>query len=432
MLGQTGRIDRRRFIGVAATGIAAVGRHAANARGGDGDGSIAAVAGIDREVLFGGRREGVTWFHPRPCMVPGSGGPSALMTLQSIGGSDVFGPVHWTTSADLGQSWTEPRPIPGLGRLSLDDGREMGVCDVVPEFHPPTGTVLAVGHNVYYDGGALARPQGKRWPVYTVRNPDGDWSEPQRLEWDDPRGSAIYTCGCSQRVNLDGGDVLVPLSIAPEGREDRSVLTARCRFDGRTLQIAEVGEPLHNRAGRGLLEPSIAQIDGRFYLTIRAEDDRGYVSASDDGLHWEPRRPWCWDDGEPLVMSTTQQHWLPHSRGLWLVYTRKDAANAGVMRWRAPLYAAAMDCDTLRLIRSTERVVLPMIGDGLDDPAHVARMGNFHTVAATPGESWVTVGETLPHDAWRGNTLLARVHWESPNRLATIDEAVAPTNRDRP
>jgi len=27
-------------------------------------------------------------------------------------------------------------------------------------------------------------------------------------------------------------------------------------------------------------------------------------------------------------------------------------------------------------------------------------MGNFHTVAASPDESWVTVGETLPADGW--------------------------------
>ncbi len=73
----------------------------------------------------------------------------------------------------------------------------------------------------------------------------------------------------------------------------------------------------------------------------------------------------------------------------------------------------------MRLVRSSERVVLPLIGDGIADPSHVARMGNFHTVAAAPGESWVTVGETLPEDGWRGDTLLGRVRWGRPNHLAT-------------
>ncbi|MEZ6039608.1 MAG: hypothetical protein R3C20_03830 [Planctomycetaceae bacterium] len=37
-------------------------------------------------------------------------------------------------------------------------------------------------------------------------------------------------------------------------------------------------------------------------------------------------------------MSTiTQQHWLTHSDGLYLVYTRKDESNINVIRWRSPL-----------------------------------------------------------------------------------------------
>ncbi len=377
------------------------------------------IAGIERDVLFPGRENGVTWFHPRPCMVPTDDGPEAVMTLQSIGGSDVFGPVHWTTSEDLGRTWSAPKPIPGLGRRDLGGGWEVGVCDVVPEYHPPTRTVLAIGHNVYYERGVLARPQRQRWPVYVVRSSDGGWSGPKRLDWDDPRATAIYTCGCSQRVVLEDGEVLIPLSFGPEGRTHRSVTTVLCRFDGTDLRIRQVGEELALDAGRGLLEPSLTHLDGRFYLTIRAEDGHGYVSVSEDGLRWEPKRPWCWDDGTPLAMSTTQQHWLPHAEGLFLVYTRKAPENANVFRWRAPLYVAEVDRDTLRLIRATERVVLPLIGDGIAGPAHVARMGNFHTVAAAPGESWVTVGETLPEDGWRGDTLLARVRWSRPNPRAT-------------
>jgi hypothetical protein len=117
-------------------------------------------------------------------------------------------------------------------------------------------------------------------------------------------------------------------------------------------------------------------------------------------------------------MSTTQQHWLVHSDGLFLVYTRKAESNANVFRWRAPLYAAAVDRERLRLVRSSERVVLPLVGDGVDDAKHVARMGNFHVTAASPEVSWVTVGETLPHDGWLGNLLMARIHWRRPNGLA--------------
>jgi hypothetical protein len=290
------------------------------------------------------------------------------------------------------------------------------VCDVVPEYHAQTDTVLAIGHNVYYDRtGRLAQPQLERYPVYVVRTPDGRFSEAARLQWDDPRGTAIYTCGCAQRVTRPDGRILVPLSFAPKGRAARSVGSVLCAYDGRTLTIEQCSNELSNGVKRGLLEPTLAEFQGKVYMTIRAEDGRGYVTSSTDGLSWQAQRPWCGDDGKPLTMSTTQQRWLPHSDALYLVYTRKAKANINVFRWRAPLYLARVDTSRLCLIRSTERVVLPLIGDGVDNARHVARMGNFHTVAATEAESWVTVGECLPYDGWRGNVLLARIRWSRPN-----------------
>lgn len=375
------------------------------------------IASIETQVVFPGRMTSTSWFHPRPCMMPAVEAIHALMTLQSIGGSDVFGPVHWTMSKDVGKTWTEPQAIPGLGRRTLEDGLEEGVCDVVPEYHAPSKAVLAIGHNVYYRQGVLARPQRPRWPVYVVRTADGSWSSPQKLTWKDPRAAFIYSCGCAQRVTLVGGDILVPLSFGSQETSPRSVTTVRCTFDGSELSIRDVGSELTNRVGRGLLEPSLATFGGKFYLTIRAEDGRGYAAVSDDGLNWSSQQPWSWDDGQPLSMSTTQQRWLIHSDGLFLVYTRKDEQNAKVMRWRAPLFVAEVDRQSLRLIRDTERIVLPLVGDGIRDPDHVALMGNFHTVAASRDESWVTVGENRRNDGWKGDTLLARIRWSQPNRL---------------
>ncbi|MBN1395247.1 MAG: exo-alpha-sialidase [Pirellulales bacterium] len=374
---------------------------------------------IERSIIFNGRKTGTTWFQPRCCRAPDGDDDFALLCMQPIGGSDLYGPVHWTVSKDNGVAWSEPEPIPGLGRRKLSDGWEEGVCDVVPEHHPHTGTVLAVGHNVYYRNNVLAQPQRSRWPVYVVRAADGRWSLPKKLVWDDPRGRFIYTCNCGQRVNMPNGNVLLPLSFAAKDGQPRSLVTARCAFDGARLTVRQVGNVLSNPTKRGLLEPSLVRIDGRYYMTIRAEDDRGYVVVSDDGLQWKPQRPWRWDDGEPLVTASTQQHWLPHSDGLFLVYTRKDSANENVPLWRAPLFAAEVDRQSLRLIRASEKIVFPLIGDGVRDGEHVALMGNFHTLAATAGESWITVGESRPRDGWTGDTLLARVHWRRPNRLVS-------------
>jgi hypothetical protein len=305
-----------------------------------------------------------------------------------------------------------------MGRTKRDDGIEEGVCDVVPDHHASTGAVLAAGHNVFYKNNKLAPPSLPRHPVYAVRDKAGKWSQPRKLDWDDPRGAQIYTCGCGQRVIREDGDVLIPIAFAGKPNGPRSVATARCAFDGTTLSIREVGKELRNARGRGLLEPSMTALAGRCYLTIRAEDGRGYVATSDDGITWSEPAPWSWDDnGAALSMSTTQQHWLTHADGLFLVYTRKADDNAQVFRWRAPIFVAEVNRKTLKLIRASERIVFPIIGDGVNDPKRVARMGNFHTVNASPNESWVTTGEETPEIGWRGDLLLARVAWSQPNRL---------------
>ncbi|WP_203329090.1 sialidase family protein [Candidatus Laterigemmans baculatus] len=365
--------------------------------------------------------QGTTWFHPRACLIPSEGeNPLVLMTLQDIGGSDYFGPVHWRESRDLGKTWSSPEAIPALGRVPVEGhpGLQAGVCDVVPEYHPQTGTVLAMGHVVFYRGPRFARgDQLARYPVYSVRRKDGSWSPRKILEWDDPRGSAIYSNGCGQRVVMPDGDILMSFTFG-SGAEPRMVAGVRCSFDGETLKVEEVGPPLENPAGRGLLEPSVTRFQDRFYLTIRAEDDRGYVAVSDDGLDYQRKTAWTWDDGEPIEMSTTQQHWLTHSDGLFLVYTRKDSTNTNVMRWRSPLWVAQVDPQRLCLIRSSEQVVLPLVGDGINAPDDVALMGNFHVNPVTPEESWVTVGEWMPRRDARGDMLMARIRWTRPNALA--------------
>ncbi len=263
---------------------------------------------------------------------------------------------------------------------------------------------------------ACMKEQIARYPVYVTRDHAGDWSQRKILQWDDSRGSNIYSNGCGQRVTLPGGDVMMSFTFGP-GQLNRMVSGVRAAFDGEFLKVKEVGPALYNDKGRGLLEPSVTEFDGKFWITLRAEDNRGYVSVSGDGLNYDDKRAWAWDDGTPIEMSTTQQHWLTHSDGLFLVYTRQDDSNKNVMRWRAPLWVAQVDTDKRCLIQSTEQVVLPLVGDGISEPDQVALMGNFHVTHASPEESWITVGEWMPRDGYRGDVLLARIRWTKPNRL---------------
>ncbi|MDF1842498.1 MAG: sialidase family protein [Rubripirellula sp.] len=379
------------------------------------------IASISKETLWR-NRDGKqrTWFHCRVCMMPGRNGkPVTLMTLQEVGGSDYFGPVHWSMSDDLGKTWTEPQIIDALGRDPVpgrDDGLKAGVCDVTPQYHPQTNTVIALGHVVFYKGEYFARgEQLARYPVYVTRDGEGNWSTRKILQWDDPRGGFIYSNNCGQRYVLPNGDVQMSFTFGPQPTA-RMVAGVVARYDGNELNIRQVGEPLQNPVGRGLLEPSVTFWHDRFWMTIRAEDNRGYVSVSDDGLNWQPQKAWSWDNGEQLEMSTTQQHWLTHSDGLFLVYTRKDPTNQNVIRWRSPLWVAQVDPVKQCLIRSTEQVVLPLVGDGVNAPDSVALMGNFDVTNVSADESIVSVGEWMPRSGYRGDVLIGRIRWNQPNR----------------
>lgn len=95
------------------------------------------------------------------------------------------------------------------------------------------------------------------------------------------------------------------------------------------------------------------------------------LTTGHDGLCFGKPKPWTYDDGAPLGNYNTQQHWITHSDGLFLVYTRRGAENDHVFRHRAPLFMAQVDPDRLCVIRETERIVVPEWG---------ARLGNFGTV----------------------------------------------------
>lgn len=378
------------------------------------------IGSIDWEIMSNGRGSEPLWFHPRACSLPADhdGANPVFMTAQQISGSDYFHPVHWMMSGDLGASWSAPQPVPGFGRHDLPDTDiQEGVCDVVPEYHLKTRRVLCIGHSVYYRDGKFFLPQPDRCPMFASFDPaTGSFSDARAVEWDRSSELSIYSSGCAQRHTTEAGDILLPLSFRRKGEEAARVTTARVGFDGSRCVVEETGTELELAVNRGLLEPSVTEWNGRFFLTIRAEDGHGYRAISDDGLTWRDFGPWCWDDGTPLEMSTTQSRWLPHSDALYLVYVRKDPSNVEVMRWRAPLFVARVDPDTGRLIKETEQIAVPLRGDGVNDADHVARLGNFHTVAVSPTESWVTVGECIPKDDWKGDTIISRIGWTTPNR----------------
>lgn len=358
------------------------------------------------------------WFHPRAAAIPGRNGsaPSIVLTLQKhLRVSDYYSGLHVLTRAGLDGVWTGPVLPRELDWRKQDDGVTVSVADVTPGWHAPTGRLLAIGCQVRYS------PKGKQLEdiprahqtVYAVLDPKtGGWSPWKVLSLPADERFNFARNGCSQWLVKPDGRLLVPLYIGRSTREPFSTTVAECDFDGTTLTYRRHGDVLSLAVKRGLYEPSLVAFGGRFLLTLR-NDERGYVSVSDDGLNFPTPQPWRFDDGGDLGSYNTQQHWLAHSEGLFLVYTRRGADNDHIVRHRAPLFMARVDPASLRVIRGTEKIVVPERG---------AELGNFGAAAISAAESWVTVSEGMFMKDSRqrgaeGATFVARIVWSKPNAL---------------
>jgi len=358
------------------------------------------------------------WFHPRPAAIPGAGkdgAPLTILTLQKhLFTSDYYSGLFTMTSEDLGRTWNGPVEIPELGWVKESDTVDIAVADVTPGWHRRSGRLLAVGARVRYDkkGRQLDDKPQSHQTSYAVFDPQSrKWSPWTLIAMPAGEKFNFARSACAQWLEMDDGTVLLPMYYGRSASDQHSVTVAQFRFDGRDLTFLRHGSEHHLKVVRGLVEPSIVRFQGRYFLTIR-NDLRGFVTTSADGLHFEPVREWLFDDGTELGSYNTQQHWLAHSDGLFLSYTRRGAFNDHMMRHRAPLFLAQVDPYNLRVVRSTEKIIMPDRG---------ATFGNFGAAAITENESWVTDAEGMFFDTARqrgaeGALLLARILWSKPNR----------------
>ncbi len=360
------------------------------------------------------------WFHPRVAVIPKmgrDGTPAALLTLQKhLHASDHYSGLYFMRSDDLGKSWTKPELPPELDWRKESDTVDIAVADVTPGWHAPTGKVVAIGAEVRYNkkGQELDDRPRSNQTAYAVYDPQaGKWTSWKRLEMPKDDKFNFARSACAQWLVQDDGKLLLPFYFGRNAKEPWGVTVVQCSFDGKKIKYVRHGTELELKVDRGLVEPSLARFKDKYYLTLR-NDRKGYVTTSPDGLKYEPIKAWTFDDGQDLGSYNTQQHWLAHSDGLFLAYTRRGANNDHILRHRAPLFLAQVDPDKLHVLRATEQVLMPERG---------ATLGNFGATVVTERESWVTDAEGVWNDAARkrgakGATFLARVLWSKPNRLA--------------
>lgn len=370
------------------------------------------------------------WFQPRIGIIPPS---TAVMTLTKteLWGSDIFTAVREFRSYDLGETWQGPVLHHTLDRRRQPDGTDVCPGDLTPAWHAESGTLLATGHTATYSPGdrgtVIVSNTHRREIVWSVYDAEAQtWSEWETLPVPDDEKFFWASAGCAQRVDLEDGTILLPISRMSRDEVGESIwkgcfttTVARCSFDGRALRMIGHGNEMSVPEPRGLCEASLTRFEGRFFLTLR-NDVRGYVCEG-DGLNFAEPKPWRFNDGTELGSYNTQQHWVTHSEGLFLTYTRRGADNDHVIRHRAPIFIAQVDPDRLCVIRETERVLIPNYG---------AQLGNFGVCDASPHETWAVTTEGMHGDAAdpydidvtesrgaKNRIWLARIQWRERNEL---------------
>ena len=408
-------MNRRTFMGLSAAGVGTL--CSATARS-ENASSPPLDYSIQLDVAHQEFDGAFCWFHARAAAIPrpdGQGPPEVLITLQKwfLSASDYFSGLSVLRSKDLGTTWQGPEERPELSWRDEGDGVTVGICDVTPGWHAPSKKLLGIGHTVRYVDAHLMKDPRPRETGYAVFDPaTGAWTPWRTLDMPDRDRFFSSGCGCGQWLVEPDGSLLVPIYFKGRTGKCYTSTVLRCGFDGETLSVLGQGNELAFDVPRGLYEPSLTFFKGRYYLTIR-NDIKAYVSHSDDGQQFAPAKPWLFDDGEEIGSYNTQQHWVTHSEGLFLAYTRRGANNDHIVRNRAPLFIAQVDPERLCLLRASEHVLIPERG---------AMMGNFGACTINEHESWVTVGEGMHGDAAargaEGCVFTARVQWNRPNELA--------------
>ncbi len=368
---------------------------------------------VKLDVLQKGYDKKYCWVHCRAGAIPKGDNATVVMTAQplNIKGCDVFKELKMNFTQDMGKSWSGFLEQPGFLSGQTENGVVICVCDFTPAWHEKTGKLLGTGHTTYYSDNRIIDGFRPRETAYSVYDEDKKiWGNWKTVKMPDPDGYFFNSgAGCTQRVDLTDGSILLPFYFKGEHSLFSSSVM-KCSFDGENLEYITHGSELTIDAGRGLYEPSLAKYKENYYMTMRA-DEKGYLSASKDGMYFEKPVPWTWDDGTLLPTYNTQQHWVTHSEGLFLVYTRIAGDNGHVFRHRAPLFMARMDTEKLCLIRDSEKIIVPQRG---------ARLGNFGTVNVSPHETWVTVSEWMQPEGCEkygsdNSVYAARITWNCEN-----------------
>ncbi|MBO5222527.1 MAG: exo-alpha-sialidase [Clostridia bacterium] len=348
---------------------------------------------IERQIIKNPLDRMRCYVHARGLILPTGFG---LITMQKLelSGCDVFYGIEMIKTTDGGLSYSDPVLCKNLVRRYDENRNSTVLCDATPFYHQKSGKIILTGQSALYSStNKLAKNPRPRDTLYAVYNEEtGDFDGWERLNMPQTAEDAYFSsgAGCSQISELPNGELLIPIyhksrAMAEDNCGCFSVAVLRCSFDGKKLDVLEIGPEISIDIPRGFYEPSIVRYGDRYLLALR-NDVTGYVASSRDGLNFDTPRELCFENGENLGNYNTQQHWLVGGGKLWLVYTRKAGNNDHMFRHRAPLFIAEFDAKRMCVIRETEQIVVPERG---------ARLGNFGCQSYSEEEGYVFAAEWM-------------------------------------
>jgi len=301
-------------------------------------------------------------------------------------GSDVFNDSFFVKSIDGGKNFGAPEKLQRLE--TVNDGIRSNFTRSTEYYSKYHKKWFTFGSQTSYEndkqpiciGGIAVTTAG-----YIIRDEESGHYVGEIIPLPLPF-ECISAVPHAQIVECENGDFLLSFYARPKGDEKSSVIVVRYEYKDGRISIVDTGSLLGYPQGkRGIVEPSIAKAGGRYYMTLRS-DEQGLFSVSDNGLDYSTPVPWKWDDGEILQNYNTMQRWIRYKDQLYLAYTRRGAHNDHVFRHRAPMFMARFDEKNQCLVKDSEVILVPELG---------ARLGNFTVTDVSENEIWLLTAEWM-------------------------------------
>lgn len=340
---------------------------------------------IELHTVMSGYTPGKCKVHTRIGALPSG---ELVMTYQMLAtdGCDYFEtPRVRTARLEAIESFTDATEHTPHG-FSIENGV---FANATPALHKPSGKLLLLGNNVNYKVGT--RMPDKSKPTYTYYSvfdeKKGTYLPLRRLAYADGRlVTGNYAASCSDRCDMEDGRIYVAAyGWQPSGKLEVKIY--ECRLDGDVLYATGNESPsiAKGDSARGVGEPSMTFFDGRYFLTLRT-DEQAMFAVSENPLEFSRVEPIRWDTGECVPSYNTQTKWLRLGGKLYLVYTRRAENNGHVFRHRAPLWLAKFDTGRHVLLKNTEIALTPVRG---------ARCGNFGVTELSDTHALVVTTEWM-------------------------------------